>query len=184
MSPQPITFVTTSNHKATLAAQILGVPVLQKSIEVSALLEEPLEVAEYKLKKVRDQIKGPLMVEVTTLVFDALHGLPGAYTQPFYQKLGNQGLIDILAAYDDKHASVTSTIAYSEDQDAETHRFSDKVNGIIVEPRGDKGYAWDPIFQVHGSNLTFAEMPPDIKNKYSHLRRSLSRMNNFLQEKP
>ena len=39
---------------------------------------------------------------------------------------------------------------------------------ITQEPRGDDGFGYDPIFEATGTDLTFAEMPSDTKERLSH----------------
>lgn len=43
---------------------------------------------------------------------------------------------------------------------------------IVVEPRGDKGFGYDPAFQLTDLGLTMAELPPDLKNRLSHRGRA------------
>lgn len=39
---------------------------------------------------------------------------------------------------------------------------------IIDTPRGDGGFGYDPIFELPGTGLTAAELPPEQKNRISH----------------
>jgi XTP/dITP diphosphohydrolase len=39
---------------------------------------------------------------------------------------------------------------------------------IALEPRGDNGFGYDPVFYLPEFNKTMAELPLDIKNKISH----------------
>jgi XTP/dITP diphosphohydrolase len=50
--------------------------------------------------------------------------------------------------------------------------FRGRVPGTIVEPRGDGGFGFDPIFEHDGT--TFAEMDTEAKNAISHRGRALS----------
>ena len=51
---------------------------------------------------------------------------------------------------------------------------------ILVEPRGAGGFGYDPLFWVAALDATFAEVPPEVKNRISHrsdaLRRALPRL--------
>ena len=55
------------------------------------------------------------------------------------------------------------------------------VPGNIVEPRGDGGFGYDPIFEYDGR--TFAEMDPDEKNAVSHRGRALAKFGDWLTER-
>ena len=43
---------------------------------------------------------GPVIVEDTSLCFNALNGLPGPYVKWFYEAVGNEGLVKILDGFE------------------------------------------------------------------------------------
>ena len=45
---------------------------------------------------------------------------------------------------------------------------------IAAAPRGKNGFGYDPLFEVEGTGLTFAELPAAEKNKRSHRAKALS----------
>ena len=51
--------------------------------------------------------------------------------------------------------------------------FEGAVPGTIVDPRGEGGFGYDPIFEHDGT--TFAEMDPERKNAVSHRGRALAK---------
>ena len=58
--------------------------------------------------------------------------------------------------------------------------FEGRVDGEIAEePRGDKGFGYDPIFIPEGYQQTFAELGDEVKNQISHRRRALEK---FIRE--
>jgi XTP/dITP diphosphohydrolase len=52
---------------------------------------------------------------------------------------------------------------------------------IIDEPRGTKGFGYDPVFVPDGSKKTFGEMSLSEKNKYSHRRKAADKLIEFLK---
>ena len=52
---------------------------------------------------------------------------------------------------------------------------------IIAVPRGHHGFGYDPVFQPVGSDLTFAEMDMEEKNKFSHRKKAADKLVIFLQ---
>jgi XTP/dITP diphosphohydrolase len=49
-----------------------------------------------------------------------------------------------------------------------------RLGGRILEaPRGDRGFGYDPLFVVEGTDLTLAEMDLGAKNAVSHRARAL-----------
>lgn len=59
------------------------------------------------------QVGGAVMVEDTSLCFNAMGGLPGPYIKWFLKKLGHDGLNRMLAGFDDKSAYAQCIFAYS-----------------------------------------------------------------------
>ncbi len=53
---------------------------------------------------------------------------------------------------------------------------------IIDEPRGDKGFGYDPIFIPNGYDKTFAEMELDEKNRISHRTDAVKKLIEYLQD--
>jgi len=46
---------------------------------------------------------------------------------------------------------------------------------IIVEERGGGGFGYDPLFIPDGQVKTFAELPPEVKNRISHRAKALQK---------
>lgn len=106
-----------------------------------------------------------VQIEDTSLCFDALGGLPGPYIKWFLEKLGPDGLPKllglyipyllefILAGFEDKKAYAMCIFAYTENKGKGIKVFQGIVSGTIVEPRGERNFGWDPIFQVESSSF-------------------------------
>lgn len=61
--------------------------------------------------------------------------------------------------------------------------FSGYVEGRIgTEPRGDKGFGYDPVFYPEGHDRTFAEMSDDEKNSMSHRGRALRKLQDYIRK--
>jgi XTP/dITP diphosphohydrolase len=59
---------------------------------------------------------------------------------------------------------------------------SGSAEGTICEaPRGSSGFGYDPIFQMIDSNRTYAELPAEEKNRYSHRGRSFAKLAAILE---
>ena len=51
---------------------------------------------------------------------------------------------------------------------------------IIDEQRGGKGFGYDPIFIPDGAEKTFAEMTMEEKNSFSHRKKAIGKLSEFL----
>ena len=65
----------------------------------------------------------------------------------------------------------------------EEYKFEGVCKGIIIaKQRGGKGFGYDPVFMPEGSNKTFAEMDMSEKNMYSHRRKAVEKLVEFLKQ--
>lgn len=106
-----------------------------------------------------------------------LFSLAGPYIKWFLDKLQPEGLHRLLTGWEDKSAVAVCTYAYSPgDGSDEVLLFQGRTDGQIVLPRGPRDFGWDCCFQPDGYELTYAELPKDIKNTISHRYRALDRL--------
>lgn len=52
----------------------------------------------------------------------------------------------------------------------------ERAGEIVPEPRGERGFGYDPIFLVPEAGLTFAEMAPRDKDRWSHRGAAVRRL--------
>ncbi|MCX6010979.1 MAG: XTP/dITP diphosphatase [Chloroflexi bacterium] len=68
--------------------------------------------------------------------------------------------------------------------EGEVELCSGECEGIIAfEPRGNRGFGYDPIFYLPELRKTMAELPPELKNKVSHRGRAAEKACQVLKEK-
>lgn len=61
------------------------------------------------------------------------------------------------------------------------HYFEGEMKGTIsYEPRGEKGFGYDPLFIPQGYRSTFAELDAATKNAISHRAKAVSQLVSFL----
>lgn len=146
-------------------------------------LPEPEETgvtfAENAALKARAGAKGadlPALADDSGLVVPALDGQPGIHSARWAGKgadggrdfnVAMQRVIDALGDRDS--AAYFVCVLCLAWPDGHTEIFEGRVDGKIISPmRGEKGFGYDPIFQPHGYEITFAEMDPDRKHSISH----------------
>ena len=160
-----------------------GYTVVQIKIDLPEIQGDPLEITKEKLKHALLKEEGPLMIEDTSLCFNALKGLPGPYIKDFLDKLGVNGLNTLIHGFEDKSAYAQCIFGLG-NKEGNLNTFVGRTPGKIVEPRGDINFGWDPIFNPDGFEETYAEMDKKIKNKISHRYNSLKLLIEFLKENP
>lgn len=109
----------------------------------------------------------------------ALNGAPGVHSAYFAgfppnDEANNHKLLNCLAGVADRSARFRTVLAL-----AEPRGWTDIVEGvcegkIAMEPRGSNGFGYDPLFIPDGYRQTFAELPPEEKNRISHRGRAMA----------
>ncbi|KAK0439229.1 Ham1-like protein [Armillaria borealis] len=183
---QPLIFVTGNANKlkevkAILSSGPVPVEIDSKSLDIEEIQGTTQEVARAKCSKAAELLNGPCITEDTALCFEALKGLPGPYIKYFLADLGHEGLNNLLVGFPTKAAWALCTFAYCEGPGKEVHLFEGRTDGSIVPARGPGVFGWDAVFQPDGSDLTYAEMPSEAKNKISHRYRALEKLRVYLQ---
>ncbi|XP_009593548.1 inosine triphosphate pyrophosphatase isoform X2 [Nicotiana tomentosiformis] len=182
--PRPVTFVTGNAKKLEEVRAILGqsIPFQSLKLDLPELQGEPEDISKEKARIAAKEVNGPVLVEDTCLCFNALKGLPGPYIKWFLQKIGHEGLNNLLLAYEDKTAYAMCVFSLALGPNTEPLTFVGKTLGRIVPARGPNDFGWDPIFQPHGYDQTYAEMPKEEKNKISHRGKALELVKSHFAE--
>ena len=162
------------------------VEIKQVDVELPELQGYPEEIVRGKLKYALDtKAKGhPILVEDTSLCFNAYGGLPGAYIKYFLTNLKPEGLYKMACAFDDHTAYAQSIFGLQKNKRDGAHIFIGKTDGEIVSPRGATTFGWDPCFQPTGYEKTYGEMSKDEKNEISHRGKSVRELVDFLKKNP
>lgn len=124
----------------------------------------------------------------TGLEVEALDGEPGVLSARYAGAGKNfddniTKLLDVMSEINNRNARFRTVISLVIDQ--QEMQFEGIVRGgILRERRGHQGFGYDPVFRPEGSNLTFAEMDLEEKNKISHRGRAFHQMVSYLLGNP
>ena len=83
----------------------------QLNIDLPKLQGLPEDIVKSKLKIALEKsknLKGPILVEDTSLCFNAYGGLPGPYIKYFLKAIKQEGLYNMACVFDDHSAYVQS----------------------------------------------------------------------------
>ena len=138
-------------------------------------------VAEVLIKK---KLPWAVIADDSGLEVEALNGEPGVYSARYagIQKndtANNKKLLDELAKYTNRKAIFVTTITLILNN--QIFFFNGAIIGTIaLEPKGIKGFGYDPLFIPQGYQSTFAELEKDVKNKISHRAIALKKVIQYL----
>lgn len=185
-----LTFITSNKNKCKEFSYILqnSAQINCIDIELDEIQGDPYSIAIDKCNRAYDLLKSPIIVEDTSLIFNAFNGLPGPYIKDFYQKIGNDGLYKMIENFDDKSAISLCIIAYKKSSKDDVICFIGRTDGVIVEPSNDSsnGFGWDNIFKTEiniDGNIEFkrlSEMTIDEKNSISSRKKAITKLKEYL----
>ena len=147
-------------------------------VEIQGTAEE---IAIAKCKSAFEIVKGPVLIEDSSLYFDNLNGLPGPYIKDFMKKLD---LVSLARLGNGTTAQAKCIYAYLDNSLTEPLLFVGEQYGKIVQPRSktSNSFGWDPIFEVWIAE-TYAEMKIDKKNLYSDRALAFKKLSEYFKEK-
>lgn len=120
------------------------------------------------------------------LCVDALGGQPGVRSKRFsgrtdlsggeLDRANNDLLLERLHGVpeDQRAARYVCAVALAWPSGEELVAEGEAAGSILESPRGSGGFGYDPLMLAAGTGLTFAELPPEEKNRISHRARALA----------
>jgi XTP/dITP diphosphohydrolase len=195
MSKRKLVVSTGNSHKVYEIRKILAdldIEVLSKNdigLEKFDVVEDGLTLEENSVKKARELAERTnfmVIADDSGLFVDSLNGEPGVYSSRYAGEDGNDkknniNLLENLKDKKDRSAAFKTVIALiTEDKTLYT------VEGICpgsigVEPNGENGFGYDPLFIPDGYDKSFAELGDEVKNKISHRARALENLKAILK---
>lgn len=124
----------------------------------------------------RSQGAGPVdavLADDSGLCVDALWGGPGVLSARFASGLPdgekNRALLRMLPPGPDRLARFVCVLALAPMAEEGLRFFEASVEGsLAMEPRGQHGFGYDPIFMPDGFGQTFGELSDEVKARLSH----------------
>lgn len=194
--------VLASNNKGKLAElQELFAPlglelVRQADLGISEA-EEPFRTfLENALAKARHAAAAsglPALADDAGLCVEAFGGQPGVDTAYYATRFGYpkgddhnvRALLEQMADITDRRAALVSTlVAVRSADDPEPLVAVGRAAGEITRaPIGDNGFGFDPVMFLPALGQTFAQLPPQEKNRLSHRGQAARQMVQLMRER-
>ena len=182
-----IVFATNNLHKLSEIREIIGDKFKILSLKEIGCNEDIPETAntlegnaEIKARYVKEHYGYDCFADDTGLEVDALGGEPGVlsarYAGENHDSQANMNLLlKNMSGKENRAARFRTVIALIIGE--ELTLMDGIVDGEITHDRaGDSGFGYDPIFRPLESELTFAQMSSEDKNKISHRGRATAKL--------
>lgn len=191
-----IVFATNNAHKLEEIRQIVGEDIRILSLRDIGCREEIPETSDtlrgnacQKAMYIKEHYGYDCFADDTGLMVDALGGEPGVRSARYAPGEGHDSqanmklLLKNMEGKEDRQAHFSTVIALLEGD--RLTEFEGSVYGkITLEPRGDSGFGYDPIFAPdEAEGLTFAQMTAEAKNAISHRGRATAKLIDYLRNK-
>jgi len=177
---------TRNRHKAAEIAALLRAPGIEWKTaadypDIPSPVEDGATFEENAVKKAVAWARATghwALADDSGLEVDALCGEPGVRSARYAgdaadDAANNRKLLIELEGETGRQARFRCVLALAS-PDGRTRTAEGVCEGrILTAPRGAGGFGYDPLFVPYGFDQTFAEMPPETKNRISHRARAL-----------
>jgi len=181
-----LSVVTENKAKGVEALSILaslGVKARLVLMGKQEIQSESLEeIALHAARVAYATLRKPLLVDDSGLFIEALNGFPGPYSSYVYKKIGVRGILKLMSGEVNRRACFKTAIA-TIIPPLEKVYTGETCGEIALEPRGEHGFGFDPIFIPENSKRTYAEMTLEEKNRISHRYKAYKKMVEDLKTK-
>ena len=178
--------------KALLADTDIEIVNLDMFPNVPEVVEDGETLEENAIKKAREvaDFTGlPAVSDDTGLEVDYLGGKPGVYSSRFsgenatYADNVAKLLQELQGVPEARRTARFRCVAALVDTTREETVDGVCEGSILEQPRGERGFGYDPIFYVPEFKATFSEMNSKLKNQISHRAQAFLKIKGLLTQK-
>jgi len=173
-------FVTSNPNKFRELSELLEFKLSPVELDLQEIQTTDLhELVKFKLRQAYEHVQAPVIVEDTSLYFEAWNELPGPLVKFFLKNISLSKMVRALDGFSNNSASAVCCLGFTKDGKS-MNLFEGKVKGNIVEPRGSQHFGWDAIFLPTGYQRTFGEMSSQEKHQISPRGAAAKKFKGFL----
>ena len=158
---------------------------MQEIEETGSTFEENAAI---KAEAISKMLNKPVIADDSGVEIDALNGAPGVYSARYAgmdkdDEANNQkvlaGLKDV--AFQERTARFVCVLAIAEPNKPTIFKRGECEGHIGMEPLGEYGFGYDPLFYPLGYDQTMAQLTPEEKNKISHRKKALEQLHDWIR---
>lgn len=169
----PGLLLVTGNPGKLAEARRLAGPGLE-SVAIDLPEIQSLDFAEVLGEKTRAafaSVGRPVVVEEAGLELAAMNGFPGPLVRWMLAAVGAEGIARAAIALGEPAARAVSLLAWTDGRKTVVGR-GESDGTLVLPPRGELGFGFDPVFLPNGSDRTFGELSGEEKDRFSHRGRA------------
>ena len=178
------TLVTGNRNKLAEARRLCGHDLDAAAVDLPEI--QSLDLAEVLAAKAAEALRRlgrPVIVEETGLELAAMNGFPGPLIKWMLDAVGAAGVARAALALGDGAARARCMLLYL-DGERRIHGEGETRGQLVLPPRGEAGFGWDPVFQPAGGERTYGEMTAAEKDRIGHRGRAWRALLPALAEPP
>ena len=165
--------------------------VPQETLKIG-VAEEPFDTfIENALAKARFASNAsnlPAIADDSGICVDALNGMPGILSARFSggltdDKRNNKKLLELLKDEKNRKAHYYCALVFIRSPKDPQPIIAEGIwqGEILLGPQGKNGFGYDPIFLDYKTDLSAAELTPELKNRISHRGQALQKLKQKLK---
>jgi XTP/dITP diphosphohydrolase len=130
----------------------------------------------------------PAIADDSGICVDALNGMPGILSARFSGELtddkrNNKKLLELLKDEKNRKAHYYCALVFIRSPKDPQPIIAEGIwqGEILLGPQGKNGFGYDPIFLDYKTDLSAAELTPELKNRISHRGQALQKLKQKLK---
>jgi non-canonical purine NTP pyrophosphatase (RdgB/HAM1 family) len=177
-----IIYVTKNKEKFETAKRIFRDKVKIRQVSLDLIEPQsisPKEISESKARQAYEILKKPLFVTDVGFCIEAFNGFPGSLIRFFNDYVGQEGILKLLKGMNNRRAKAVVSLTFFDGKTMKT--FEGVTEGTVAKKVYTKGWEFDRIFIPDGSDKTWGEMGPEIKDKESYYKKAFEKFLTWLE---
>ncbi|MCE2559549.1 MAG: non-canonical purine NTP pyrophosphatase [Acidobacteria bacterium] len=164
---RPWVLVTGNANKRREAERIVGRRLETAAIDLPEIQSGDLiEVLRHKAEAAWQRLERPVVLELA-----CMNGFPGPLVKWMLEAVGDAGIAKAAIRAGDPGVVARCALMLL-DGDRKVIAEGATAGRLVLPPRGEGGFGWDPVFEPDGLERTYAELGEQVKDRIGHRGRA------------